>query len=190
MGGLHPKIIEIADLVKSAGYDYVIVETVGVGQSEIEIVGLADTTVVVVVPEAGDEVQTMKAGLMEIADIFVVNKSDRPGADAYVKNLRMMLAPVFSSHKIEVPVIKTVAHEQEGLKELKDAIQVHQHHEIFNEKKSWLLTERLVQLIQKKRMRGVDKLKIRQEIAEQLNASSFNLYRYLQHYLKSNAPIQ
>lgn len=190
MGGLHPKIIEIAELVKSAGYDYVIVETVGVGQSEIEIVGLADTTVVVVVPEAGDEVQTMKAGLMEIADIFVVNKSDRPGADAFVKNLRMMLAPVFSSHKIEVPVIKTVAHEQEGLKELKDAIQVHQHHEIFNEKKSWLLTERLVQLIQKKRMRGVDKMEIRKEIAEQLNTSSFNLYRYLQHYLKSNAPIQ
>ena len=64
MGGLHPKIIEITDLVKAAGYDYVIVETVGVGQSEIEIAGLADTTVVVVVPEAGDEVQTMKAGLM------------------------------------------------------------------------------------------------------------------------------
>src|ERR1044072_8338854 len=80
MGGLHPKIIEITELVKTAGYDYVIVETVGVGQSEIEIAGLADTTVVVVVPEGGDEVQTMKAGLMEIADIFVVNKADRRGA--------------------------------------------------------------------------------------------------------------
>jgi LAO/AO transport system kinase len=74
LGGLHPKIIEISDLMKVAAFDYIIVETVGVGQSEIEIAGLADITIVVVVPEAGDEVQTMKAGLMEIADVFVVNK--------------------------------------------------------------------------------------------------------------------
>ncbi|WP_462222732.1 methylmalonyl Co-A mutase-associated GTPase MeaB, partial [Ferruginibacter sp.] len=92
LGGLHPKIIEISDLMKAAPFDYIIVETVGVGQSEVEIAGLADTTVVVVVPEAGDEVQTMKAGLMEIADIFVVNKADRPDADTFVKNLRLMLA--------------------------------------------------------------------------------------------------
>ena len=71
MGGLHPKIIEITDLVKASSFDHIIVETVGVGQSEIEIAGLADVTMVVMVPEAGDEVQTMKAGLMEIADIFV-----------------------------------------------------------------------------------------------------------------------
>src|SRR4026207_2192726 len=68
LGGLHPKIIEITDLLKAGGFDFIIVETVGVGQSEVEIAGLADITVVVVVPEAGDEVQTMKAGLMEIAD--------------------------------------------------------------------------------------------------------------------------
>ncbi|RYG27461.1 MAG: methylmalonyl Co-A mutase-associated GTPase MeaB, partial [Chitinophagaceae bacterium] len=78
LGGLHPKIIEISDLLKTAPFDVVVVETVGVGQSEVEIAGLADVTVVVVVPEAGDEVQTMKAGIMEIADIFVVNKADRP----------------------------------------------------------------------------------------------------------------
>ena len=98
LGGLHPKIIEISDLVKVAGFDYIIVETVGVGQSEIEIAGLADITIVVVVPEAGDEVQTMKAGLMEIADVFVVNKADRPDADIFVKNLRLMLAPAFHNH--------------------------------------------------------------------------------------------
>ena len=90
MGGLHPKIIEITDLMKAFPFDHIIIETVGVGQSEIEIAGLADVTVVVVVPEAGDEVQTMKAGLMEIADIFVVNKADRPGADLFVKNLHPM----------------------------------------------------------------------------------------------------
>lgn len=109
MGGLNPKIIEITDVLKAAAFDYIIIETVGVGQSEIEIAGLADVTVVVVVPEAGDEIQTMKAGLMEIAQIFAVNKSDRPGADAFVKNLRLMLAPAFSRTQIEIPVIKTIA---------------------------------------------------------------------------------
>src|SRR6187399_1611951 len=73
LGGLHPKIIEISDLLKAAPFDYIIIETVGVGQSEIEIAGLADITIVVMVPEAGDEIQTMKAGIMEIADVFVVN---------------------------------------------------------------------------------------------------------------------
>jgi LAO/AO transport system kinase len=73
LGGLHPRIIEITELLKALSFDLIIIETVGVGQSEIEIAGLADATVVVLVPEAGDEVQTMKAGLMEIADIFVVN---------------------------------------------------------------------------------------------------------------------
>src|SRR5437868_7732960 len=106
LGGLHPKIIEITELVKFAGFDHVIVETVGVGQSEIEIAGLADVTIVVVVPEAGDEVQTMKAGLMEIADIFVVNKADRPDADTFVKNLRSMLAPAFHHHRHEIDIIK------------------------------------------------------------------------------------
>src|SRR5690242_9280964 len=69
LGGLHPKIIEITDIMKAAQFDHIIIETVGVGQSEVEIAGLADTTIVVLVPEGGDEVQTMKAGLMEIAEI-------------------------------------------------------------------------------------------------------------------------
>ena len=118
LGGLHPKIIEISDLLKAAPFDYIIIETVGVGQSEIEIAGLADTTVVVVVPESGDEVQTMKAGLMEIADIFVVNKADRADADTFVKNLRLMLAPSFSSKQIPITVIKTVALQKKGIIEL------------------------------------------------------------------------
>ncbi len=118
LGGLHPKIIEITDLMKAAPFDYIIVETVGVGQSEIEIAGLADVTIVTVVPEAGDEIQTMKAGLMEIADIFVVNKSDRPDADLFVKNLRMMLAPAFHTKQQAIPIIKTIASQKEGIEEL------------------------------------------------------------------------
>lgn len=179
MGGLHPKIIEISDLVKAAGYDYIIIETVGVGQSEIEIVGLADTTVVVMVPEGGDEVQTMKAGLMEIADVFVVNKTDRPGADEFVKNLRLMLAPAFSTHSNEIPIVKTIASQQSGIGELYEAIKKHQALEIKNDKRSWLLAERAWQLIQQKRMKDISKQQLSEAIRN-LPETSFNLYKFVQ----------
>lgn len=182
MGGLHPKIIEITDLVNAAGYDYVIVETVGVGQSEIEIAGLADTTIVVVVPEAGDEVQTMKAGLMEIADIFVVNKSDRPDADLFVKNLRLMLAPAFAQHKQEVPVIKTVASAHTGIAELKTAICKHQQAGLKNERKAWLLAEKAYFLIQQRRMKDIDKVALQKRIALKSEENQFNLYQFIQAY--------
>jgi len=157
MGGLHPKIIEITDILKAFQFDHIIVETVGVGQSEIEIAGLADVTVVTLVPEAGDEVQTMKAGLMEIADIFVVNKSDRPDADLFVRNLQQMLAPAFSKHYHEVPVVKTVASQKQGLTELLDLIlhQLQKSH--LTDKTFWLLAERAFYLVQQKRMKDVDK---------------------------------
>ena len=157
LGGLHPKIIEITELMKAGGFDLIIVETVGVGQSEVEIAGLADITIVVVVPEAGDEVQTMKAGLMEIADIFVVNKADRPGADQFVKNLRLMLAPAFHNRYDEVPIIKTVASQHEGVKDLLKEIEHLLKHHHSKEKKYWLLAERAYQLIQRKKMNGIDK---------------------------------
>jgi LAO/AO transport system kinase len=182
MGGLHPKIIEITELCKAAGFDHILVETVGVGQSEIEIAGLADTTVVVVVPEAGDEGQTMKAGLMEIADIFVVNKSDRPDADAFVKNLRLMLAPAFHTHKLEIPIIKTVAHQKSGIDELYKAILNHQQLVQVNEKKAWLLTERVYHLIQAKRMKDLDKKQLADKISKEVQSNSFNIYRFVNSY--------
>ena len=148
LGGLHPKIIEITDLLKAAPFDYILIETVGVGQSEIEIAGLADITVVVVVPESGDEVQTMKAGLMEIADIFVVNKADRADADMLVKNLRLMLAPAFNNKQIPIPVIKTAAIQKKGINELYEAIQAQLAQHTINDKKLWLFTEKAYYLIQ------------------------------------------
>jgi len=181
MGGLHPKIIEITELVKAANFDYIILETVGVGQSEIEIAGLADTTVVVVVPESGDEIQTMKAGLMEIADVFVVNKSDRPDADAFVKNLRMMLAPTFSTHKEEVEIIKTVANEGKGLTELAESVEKHLHHEHQNDKRNWLLAERVWKIIEASRMKDISKKQIAEKI-KTTDQSSFNLYRFAKTY--------
>ena len=180
MGGLHPKIIEITEVFKAANYDHIIVETVGVGQSEIEIAGLADTTVVVVVPEAGDEVQTMKAGLMEIADIFVVNKSDRPDADMFVKNLRLMLAPAFHQRQFEIQVSKTVAFTGTRIDELHKAIQKHQQQDLHNQRKAWLLAERAYYLIQQKKMKGIHRNDLESAIKK---TGQVNLYQFIQQYL-------
>jgi len=180
LGGLHPKIIEITDLIKAAPIDYIIIETVGIGQSEIDIVGLADITVVVVVPEAGDEIQTMKAGLMEIADIFVVNKADRPDADLFVSNLSLMLAPAFHSKNITIPIIKTVATTKQGINELYDAIVNQIAHSKLNEKRSWLLAEKAFFLISQKRMKGIDKNELKKEITKE--GKGFNLYEFIKGY--------
>lgn len=179
MGGLHPKIIEITDLLKAAGFDHIIVETVGVGQSEIEIAGLADVTVVIMIPEAGDEVQTMKAGLMEIADIFVVNKSDRPDADLFVRNLQLMLAPTFSKHYNEVPIIKTVASEKKGIDELLNKILHELQKSHLTDRNFWLLAEKAFYLIEQKRMKDIDKRELKIEIEEAYKKGDFNLYKFI-----------
>lgn len=179
LGGLHPKIIEVCDLVKAAGYEKIIVETVGVGQSEIEIAGLADTCVVVLVPESGDEVQNMKSGLMEIADIFVINKADRPGADLFAKDLKQMLAPAFSRQHDEVRILKTVALQKEGIGELVAAIA--KHASTATQKKAyWLLAEKACYLIKQKRMKDVNREQLQQEIEKQ--GSTFNLYKFVEDY--------
>jgi len=180
LGGLHPAIIEITDVIKCAPFDYILVETVGVGQSEIEIAGLADVTIVTIVPEAGDEIQTMKAGLMEIADIFVVNKADRPGADTFVKNLRMMLAPAFSNHSQEIPVLKTVASKQEGIVELQNAIEQVLIQQRSGDKKSWLLAEKAWHIIQLRRMKGLTKKDLKDKI--EAEGDQFNMYRFIKQY--------
>jgi len=179
MGGLHPKIIEITDLLKFFQFDHIIVETVGVGQSEIEIAGLADVTVVVMVPEAGDEVQTMKAGLMEIADVFVVNKADRPDADLFVNNLRQMLAPAFSKHYNEVPVVKTIASQKEGIIELMNIITHQLQKSHITDNNFWLLAERAFYLIEQKRMKGIDKTALKKEIEDLFIKGEFNLYKFI-----------
>lgn len=182
LGGLSPKIIEVSDLVKAAGFDYLFIETVGVGQSEVEIAGVADTTIVVVVPEAGDEIQTMKAGLMEIADIFVVNKADRDNADEFVKNLRM-LAHVRQQDNWEIPVLKTVASKEEGLALLVDAIDRHRQ-QVHNDqhRHSLLLAEKAYQLLQHRRMKDINRRQLQQEIQQALSKGEFNLYRFVNNH--------
>jgi LAO/AO transport system kinase len=182
LGGLHPMIIEIAELMKVAPFDYVIIETVGVGQSEVEIAGLADTTVVVMVPEGGDEVQTMKTGLMEIADIFVVNKSDRPGADLFTRNLRTMLSPVFHHERKPVPVIQTMATEGKGIEDLIHLIEKHETSSGWQERRTFTLAEKAYHLIREKRMVDVDKRTLHDLITEKLRNGDFNLYQFIERY--------
>jgi LAO/AO transport system kinase len=178
LGGLHPHILDIVTLLQAAGFDQILVETVGVGQSEIDITGLADTTVVVLVPEAGDEVQTMKAGLMEIADIFVVNKSDRPDAGRFVKNL-MAILPHPAADGYQIPVLQTVASKQEGIIPLAEAISLHQHRMQVSSRKAWLLTERAFQLIQQQRMRDINKAGLKSSIEAAMQLPDFNLFRFI-----------
>jgi LAO/AO transport system kinase len=182
VGGLHPYIIEITDIMKAARFDYVIVETVGVGQSEIEIAGLADVTVVTLVPEAGDEIQTMKAGLMEIADVFVVNKADRPNADEFARNLRMIQGTGMHNSR-QAPVLKTVASHQQGIDELVTAILDHLKMIVSTDRKFWLMAERAYYLIQKQKMAGISKTKLKNSIALECNNNKFNLYRFVHEYL-------
>jgi LAO/AO transport system kinase len=179
LGGLHPKILEITQLLQSSFFNYIIIETVGVGQSEIEIAGLADCTVVTLVPEAGDEIQTMKAGLMEIADVFVVNKADRPEANQFIKNLKLMLAPAFATKQIEIPIYSTVATTGQGIVELWQGIENYLQLNNNNEHKNWLLAERAWQLIVKKRMHNITKQQLFNTIK---NTPQFNLYQFVNNW--------
>ncbi|MHA4843155.1 methylmalonyl Co-A mutase-associated GTPase MeaB [Flavitalea antarctica] len=181
LGGLHPKIIEITELLKTAPFDHIIVETVGVGQSEIEITGLSDTTIVVLVPESGDEIQAMKSGLMEIADIFVVNKADRPEADTFTRNLRLMIKGSAQLHEDLTPIIQTVASAKQGINELAKAIYQHQLNSSIPVKRSWLLAERAFHLLQQQKMKGYDKSVIKSGIEQALKGGRFNLFRFVKN---------
>jgi LAO/AO transport system kinase len=177
LGGLSSAIIEITDVMRASDFDYIFVETVGVGQSEVEIVGLADTTVLVLVPEAGDEVQTLKSGVMEIADIFVVNKSDRAGSSTFLKNLHQLVHSKPLSNW-NVPVIAAVATKDEGTASIIKEIQNHQQ-VALNTKRAYLLSEKAFRLIQNHKMKGFSKKDLHKQISVQMQQADFNLYRFV-----------
>ncbi len=180
LGGLSDKIIEVVEVMRSYAFDFIFIETVGVGQSEVEIAGLADTTVVVLVPEAGDSVQTMKAGLMEIADVFVVNKADRADAEALANSLSNQLQ---INGKENIPILKTVAVESKGVKELLDEISKQKKSRANANRKLILLTEKALRIISKNRMKNFDREKMKSDLGREMNASNFNLYRFVKQYL-------
>ena len=181
LGGLHPKIIEISDVMKAAGFDYTIIETVGVGQSEVDIAALADITIVVLVPEGGDIIQTMKAGLMEIADIFVINKYDRPDADNFYNSLSQMLAPVFSRSEKEIPVLKTIALHKKGIDDLYRKISEY-NSGIDISRNTELIFEKAWSIIQERKMKNIDKEKMKKELSVALTKDDFNLYDFTENY--------
>ncbi|MBU0692943.1 methylmalonyl Co-A mutase-associated GTPase MeaB [bacterium] len=152
LGGLSRAAGDMADLFDACGFDYVLFETVGVGQSELEIVQYADTVNVILVPESGDAIQGMKAGLMEVGDVFVVNKADRQGADRFVADLE---GAMHLKHwkGWQPPVIQTIATKEEGIEDLHK--QIHRHIEFL--KKSGTFEERRKERIRKRIRRIVDR---------------------------------
>lgn len=182
LGGLHPGIWEIASFLAACPFDRIIIETVGVGQSEVDIAGLADVTVVVLVPESGDEVQTMKAGLMEIADIFVVNKSDRPDADRFLRNLRNLIPSERGDAHRQAPVLATVADKGTGIPALQVAIEAELSGGPNAAVRLQLMAERAYHLIRKKRMKDVQKEELHAAIVDALRKGPFNLYSFIEKF--------
>lgn len=127
LGGLSRTTADVATVLDASGRDLVLIETVGVGQDEVDIVRLADVTIVILVPGMGDDVQSIKAGIMEIADVFVINKSDREGAERVEREIRAMQSLAMRSDGWVPPVIKTVASEGAGIGELVAAVASYEH---------------------------------------------------------------
>jgi LAO/AO transport system kinase len=178
LGGLARATSDVAAVLDASGKDLVLIETVGVGQDEVDIVRLADVTVVILVPGMGDDVQTIKAGIMEIADIFVINKSDRDGADRVEREIRAMQTLALRKDKWTPSIVKTVATEGKGVPELAAAIAAY---EKFLEQRDLLLSkkisnwrERLIEMLReallerllKERMTEGEITRLAAEIAE------------------------
>ena len=155
LGGLSKKAIDAADVLDAAGFDVIIFETVGVGQSELDIAQAADTTIVVLVPESGDSVQAMKAGLMEIADFFVLNKSDRPGAQQAYTALQTILMIKDHDENSWLPnIVKAIASENKGIDEIANEIDRHNsfmiNKNLFNVKREKQSKVRIKEIVEHK----------------------------------------
>jgi len=151
LGGLARTTADVATVLDAAGRDLIMIETVGVGQDEVDIVRLADVTVVILVPGMGDDVQTIKAGIMEIADIFVINKSDRDGAERVEREIRALQSLAVRSDKWTPPIVKTVASQGVGVDDLAAAIRDYeaylQKENLILQKKAQNWQDRLVEML-------------------------------------------
>jgi len=170
LGGLSKKAIDAADVLDAAGFDIIIFETVGVGQSELDIAQAADTTIVVLVPESGDSVQAMKAGLMEIADFFVLNKSDRPGAQQAYTALQTILMIKDHDENSWLPnIVKSIASENKGLDEIAGEIERH---------RSFMISKNLFNLKREKqsktRIKEIVEHKLKDELWSETGENSLN----------------
>jgi LAO/AO transport system kinase len=176
LGGLAGKIIEMTDILRSSNFDYILIETVGVGQSEIEIAGLADITMIVLVPESGDEIQHIKSGLMEIGNVFIVNKADRDGAESFANRLRKSL----HSRADLIPVFTTVADKNVGTDKIMQWLDTSDIK--TNERRLFLYAEKAYKLIQHKRMLDLSKTNLQLHLSATYLHTDFNLYRFIEQY--------
>ena len=184
LGGLSAHIIEMVHVLKHAPYDYILIETVGVGQSEVEIAGVADTTIVVSVPESGDEIQTLKSGIMEIADVFVVNKSDRDGAQTFANHLKK-LAHSRATSNWESPVILTQAIDKNGIAELAEALNQHGNFNKNTNRQIQLFAEKAYAMIQDYRMRDLNLSTIISDVQKAINENpNLNLFEFIEPYFR------
>jgi len=172
LGGLSIKAVDAADVLDAAGYDFIIMETVGVGQSELDIAQAADSTLVVLVPESGDAVQAMKAGLMEIADFFVLNKSDRPGSEQAIASMQTILMMRAHDEKSWMPnIIKTIASENKGIEEI--ANEINRHKEYLKSNKLFI-SKREKQT--RNRIKSIVEHKLKEKLWNESGENSLNLY--------------
>ena len=177
LGGLHPRIFEITDLLKAAPYDYILIETVGIGQSELEIASVADLTVMILMAGAGDEIQALKSGVLEIADLFVINKADHPGTKQFINDLQYALQ--LGSRKIDI--IETIATESKGINELLQSIE--KGINSSSRERSVNLVEKAYRLILAAKMKEIDKLELHKRIKEESRSDNFNIYRFVSNYV-------
>jgi len=159
LGGLARSTVDAVAILDAAGYSRIIVETVGVGQDEVEIVKAADVSVVVLVPGMGDDIQAIKAGIMEIGDVFVINKADRDGVYATEKELESLLSLAARADAWEPPIVKTVAIENKGIAELAGAIErfreTQRSEELMSERRRAIARWRIVELLRERLLASV-----------------------------------
>ena len=172
LGGLSKTAQDVADLMDAAGMDIVIFETVGVGQGELDVARATDTTIVVLVPESGDSIQAMKAGLMEIADIFIINKADRDGANKMKIELEMMLQLRSKNTKWTPPIIKTVANQSKGVDEVLEKLKEHREylktHGGLQDKRYYRAVKKIQYLVQTELERNFWTQKRHQEFEQEI----------------------
>jgi LAO/AO transport system kinase len=194
LGGLSKKTREAADILDAAGFHIVLFETVGVGQSELDIAGAADTTVVVLVPESGDGIQAMKAGLMEIADFFVMNKSDRPGADQAVMSIKMILGfRPHDEHSWMADVVKSSANEGIGIDKIASEIERHRTYlknsGMFEKRRAQQMKSRIEEIISDKftvTFWNAERKQLLEQALETIVSRSRTPYDVAEELLKAN----
>jgi LAO/AO transport system kinase len=177
LGGLTSAVYDVVEILDASGKDIIIVETVGVGQAEVDIIKIADTILVIVVPGLGDSIQTLKAGVMEIADIYVVNKADRQGVEQIVAEIESLVDISCSEKDRKIPTLKTNAKKGEGIEELIKEIENHSNYlkktNEFEKKRRMRYEAELIEIIRKRLMNFIfDEAQFKDKVEELINQIS------------------